>query len=517
MEINSDDLGEKGESRFKEFCADAGLICNKSDRDRTGWDFIVEFKYDDEENLDARPAPISAHFQVKAVRHATDRVALRLSSAERLAKDPKPSFIYVFAVNDDLSFRSAHILHLMDEPLGRILKRLREERASTDRKPVNQQAITFAIASMHELPLTGAALRAALTSLCSDMPGYIAEKRKQLDQIGFGENRFEATTTLRVPSMDHLVDGLLGLNPIEVVQFKPSETRFGITLPMRDQEAASGTMRVSPVPMDYCAITARETPLAPPVNFRAPVFTTPKAIPQQFAKLLIRHKLFEFHSTATSQRFSFQEEKVSAARCTIKEWVDFLRFQVMLFTETGTLSITPDRGKRINLRLRFQEKIDPKPFNSALELFKMAEEIFKIAGIANRDFAFDDIASSHAHIRLVASFVRGEELSGILRVEGEKPDTSAIPARASGLYINQFDIAGVTLGFCANVEMFCVEEGHAIQWRSSDTSVISVDPLENEDAYEEFCERMKTENPAEIVMIGAKDAQSDFIVDSSDA
>ena len=32
--MTPDELGEKGESKFKELCADAGLICNKSDRDK---------------------------------------------------------------------------------------------------------------------------------------------------------------------------------------------------------------------------------------------------------------------------------------------------------------------------------------------------------------------------------------------------------------------------------------------------------------------------------------------------
>ena len=44
--LNSDELGEKGESRFQEFCVDEKLTCNKSSRDRTGWDFLVEFPFE---------------------------------------------------------------------------------------------------------------------------------------------------------------------------------------------------------------------------------------------------------------------------------------------------------------------------------------------------------------------------------------------------------------------------------------------------------------------------------------
>jgi hypothetical protein len=103
--LNSDELGEKGESRFKEFCADAKLICNKSDRDRAGWDFIVDFPFVDQKalSLDNRVAPSSCHIQVKTVYASTRSVRLKLNMAERLAKELKPSFVFVIKVNEDLA------------------------------------------------------------------------------------------------------------------------------------------------------------------------------------------------------------------------------------------------------------------------------------------------------------------------------------------------------------------------------------------------------------------------------
>ncbi len=86
--LTPDELGEKGESHFKEICADAQLICNKSDRDRdrAGWDFIVDFPFIDQEelSLDKRIAPPSCHIQVKTVYASTKSVRLKLNMAERL-------------------------------------------------------------------------------------------------------------------------------------------------------------------------------------------------------------------------------------------------------------------------------------------------------------------------------------------------------------------------------------------------------------------------------------------------
>jgi hypothetical protein len=63
-------LGEKGESRFKEFCTDANLIANKAAIDAMGWDYLVECPYPDPDAttpLDKRPHPIECKIQVKTV------------------------------------------------------------------------------------------------------------------------------------------------------------------------------------------------------------------------------------------------------------------------------------------------------------------------------------------------------------------------------------------------------------------------------------------------------------------
>ncbi|CUX57367.1 hypothetical protein AGR7C_Lc220161 [Agrobacterium deltaense Zutra 3/1] len=65
ISLDSDQLGEKGELLFQTLCVDAQLICNKATRDRSGWDFIVEFPIDHTNpgQLDERSNPISCRFQ----------------------------------------------------------------------------------------------------------------------------------------------------------------------------------------------------------------------------------------------------------------------------------------------------------------------------------------------------------------------------------------------------------------------------------------------------------------------
>lgn len=188
MSLDSDQLGKKGEARFTEICSDARLTCNPSTYDRTGWDFIVEFPYLDEQQstLDKRRSPISCHIQLKTMWESNDTFKMRLSSAERLAKEPKPSFVYVLKVNKKLEFVSAYLVHLLDDNLATILKRLRNEHAKAATK-INNKYIAFSASRTGQLlSPTGDVLRKTLEALCSsDLDSYMSEKRKQLKTLGF--------------------------------------------------------------------------------------------------------------------------------------------------------------------------------------------------------------------------------------------------------------------------------------------------------------------------------------------
>ncbi|MGO4660194.1 hypothetical protein AB4Z34_36430, partial [Ensifer sp. 2YAB10] len=134
--LTSDELGEKGESRFRELCADAKLVCNKSERDRVGWDFTVDFGFSSQGDisLDKRLPPVSCQVQVKTITSNSRSVRVRLNMAERLAKDVKPAFIFVLRVNDKNSFIDAYLLHIYGSRLEAILKRLRKESAAGTEK-----------------------------------------------------------------------------------------------------------------------------------------------------------------------------------------------------------------------------------------------------------------------------------------------------------------------------------------------------------------------------------------------
>lgn len=192
-----------------ELCADAKLVCNQSDRDRTGWDFIVEFQFETEvgvlEPLESRKTPVSCHVQVKTLLDKNDKIKMRLSSAERLAKELKPSFVYIFKVNSALEFTEAYLIHVLDKPLGKILKRLRKEDAIGTTKP-NRKAI-YMLASIDDIHIapTGQGLRDALSSAVeTELHLYAAKKAAQLEKLGFEERPYITKMTLHLDNRDDL-------------------------------------------------------------------------------------------------------------------------------------------------------------------------------------------------------------------------------------------------------------------------------------------------------------------------
>ena len=280
--LNSDELGEKGEAVFRSLCADVKLVCNKAERDRTGWDFIVEFPFErtrEGRTLDARSAPLSCHIQQKTVWKGNDRIKIRLSSAERLAKELKPSFFYVLQIDEELGVSGAWLIHLIDGPLGLILKRLRSEEKKGNTK-INSVYITFDVSKVgSKIMPTGQALREAILDACGeDVHGYLNKKQDQLLRLGFDFGCYKTELTLQVESERELVDTFLGIRQDAVIKnIKTFETRFGVSLPAEPTSQLGGKLNVETNSSRYMHHYVSQTAYGSPLRFQWGSCICPKA------------------------------------------------------------------------------------------------------------------------------------------------------------------------------------------------------------------------------------------------
>jgi hypothetical protein len=261
--LNSDELGEKGEQRFAELCADAKLTCNKASRDRSGWDFLVEFPFEPPtllQSLDRRPQPPDCRVQVKTVWTDQTNIKLRLSSAERLAKLLQPTCICVLTVSDALEVQSLYVIHILDEVLETILRETRKCQAR-DGTLVNKEFIRSRFRTCtKELAATGAALRHAFAEISgTDRVAYIKHKQDQIDNLGATGNIFTGSFSIKAESDSELVDIMLGYKIGNLTAFTANETRWNIALPIAAFDGAgAGTIRVIPTPAE-AELTIRDT------------------------------------------------------------------------------------------------------------------------------------------------------------------------------------------------------------------------------------------------------------------
>jgi hypothetical protein len=296
---NNDELGEMGQAYFSQICARTGLVCNQAkDRDRTGWDFIVEFKFPNIKEapaLESRGRPISCHIQVKTMHDTRTRFQMPLSSAEYLAKEQKPSFVYVLRVNNKFEFVEAFLIHILDDPLSVILKRLRQERAAKT-TAINKKRISLSIQSGIRLDTTGDSLRGALEKFCGhDAHAYVVRKNDQLEKLGFEGKRLEIQCTLHAKNTDELVDVFLGLKSgIRASNTRVYETRFGIKIPEHeDNPTGESKISISPSPVDRCPISFREDSLSPHITFDGEIYLPAiPNLPSDVFKCLVKTELF---------------------------------------------------------------------------------------------------------------------------------------------------------------------------------------------------------------------------------
>lgn len=460
--LNADELGEKGEKRFSEICVDAHLICNKSTRDRTGWDFIVEFPFEpqsDQSTLDKRPVTISCCVQVKTTWNSNDKFRMPLSAAERLAKEPKPAFVYVLQINKELEFVNAYLVHILDDNLATILKRLRKEHAKGC-TATHQKTITFhASQTGQNLPPAGEAFRNLVKVLCEpDMQAYIAKKAKQVDTLGFSPERYEIKTQLRPLSRPELVDVFLGLRKADISDLRTFETRFGIKIAVPEPSTAKGaiTMDIQPGEADQCRVTVRENAILPPAVFDCSVFFP--AIPNLSRdELKIRMESQFFQLIVEYQgllRLTLKQDVIESGRFEIEDWINLTKMLITLCEGTGSITIMPSKilGE---LMVPISSKLDADCMyhRYLLEAFEGTQKLFKRYGAAPPKVSLVEINNVIDKLVVANRVFGGAQNIPPLLFKATWPPENKLPENAEAVYIDFITVADVTLAYYAVAEL----------------------------------------------------------------
>jgi tetratricopeptide (TPR) repeat protein len=106
---NDYDVGDLGEIEFHRWCIKGGIVANRAQYDRKGWDFIIElpasgprFRHDE----------FTAKVQVKATKSGAANARIKLDNLARMVTDPAPWFVLYYEFDQFGNMLSAYMVHV---------------------------------------------------------------------------------------------------------------------------------------------------------------------------------------------------------------------------------------------------------------------------------------------------------------------------------------------------------------------------------------------------------------------
>jgi len=239
------DLGGIGEATLTTWAHEVGISPKRATHDVNGWDFLLVLprpgaNVAPPSPLDLDPPDMSCLVQVKATRDATKPIKVKLSNWQRLATTPLPAFFLVMEVSATNKPQRAFLVHVGEEWIARVLKRLRQTKPS-ERGKLNRRSLALSVNDEHALPgLDGTALSAAIREATgTNAYDYFSAKRRWIETVGYEEGRFQVTFTFGVTERDELYDMMADFaigerKQLPIASYRAREVRFGIAADIRN-------------------------------------------------------------------------------------------------------------------------------------------------------------------------------------------------------------------------------------------------------------------------------------------
>lgn len=243
------------ELEFEHFCGQIDAVCNRVSDDQTGWDFIVEFRPDDDPEVppDLRPAPRRAFVQIKHSTSESNVCELKLSNALRYAEDEQPWFVIFFSYDEGSSKPgNVYVKHIWTSEMGTILRESR--RAHVLGKKLNRTNIRLKFLKPEQCAENP--LLRILGILEQTGPAYGQQKAQLARGLGY-DSDVAATGTFTLAegvTLQEFVSLQLGLiDSLPIERFTFVDQRFNIPIPRR--EMGPGRISIAPRPVRECVVS----------------------------------------------------------------------------------------------------------------------------------------------------------------------------------------------------------------------------------------------------------------------
>jgi len=237
-----DRLPQFAERHFASLCAAAGVVCNRSEEDELGWDFLLQFpaRRTPGRPADMEPAGPEAFVQVKSTRSAPLVARTKLSNALHAAQNARPFFIVLIIPGE--SAPQVYAKHFWKTEIARTLRRVRlAERAGDASFNKRHLDIRLTETDAHS------DLLGWMRQTIEDVkPSYGAEKSRIAATVGHedGFGLMDVTFEGGAEDLLNLHLGLIDSIPIKRASYVPH--RFGIAAAKPELELENARMSIEP-------------------------------------------------------------------------------------------------------------------------------------------------------------------------------------------------------------------------------------------------------------------------------
>lgn len=486
-----DRLGAIGEGYFNALCLKAKLKCSTVFPDKTGKDFVVETSLQPatpERSLDKRPAPTQIIAQVKTILAKNSTVRISMSVAERLTKDTRPAIICVFRIGADDTIKSMAIIHLLDDQLASILKRMR--RASTrGRVQPHKNSISIKVPNASWVEASKTELARTLMALPgAGMADYAKEKIRQLDELGFDQARFTMHFSVTTRSEDDLVEKFLGLSPLSADNVNLFENRFSIPLPVEDA-SGPGTLHFEPHHSLHGTLELKSTVTGTTVKTIASIaMIGPPILSEDNIRVSVQTPLGRFILGGGGWTYKCPDDFSLADHHTAKTWVDYLLFNGIL--ARGRFRVTLFADDREPLAMEVDEP--RRAFDKFDQYADLAGLVRKILSHADLEDVGFPIARARDESRQLSYLARVlETADGMFSVADDSEPPIELKSEKTA-YVSALDLMGTWVGvfFPMTVNAEDVDGVRSLVGKQSSKAIIEkLNDAKLEASFERFREK----------------------------
>jgi len=462
------DLGTMGERYFGAWCAQAGLIANGSEIDRTGWDYYVEFPFENEDpQKEIHTAAKECKIQVKSSDKNEGKLSIKLQNLRRLITAQMPAF-FLFLEFDNLDTpQKAYLVHVDNLMISSVLQRLHKIEQSDEENKFNKRTMTVYYDEKNILEiLDGRCLKEKLEGYIGDnIAEYIKEKIKHLESTGFEDGFAQVTIeTEGEENVENLINASLGKNvAVEIKHLKASRARFKIDYNSSSIESGGGYLRITDVkPNANGKVSFRESRNEVPLSFSARLYRSPLVTdqtPQDLKIFRIESNAFELLCNPFTGHVRFNFSLGQGVRLQIHEFRDIFRLLRLLSNKGQTFFVELYFEKMLRFETKSVSSGFDFNFSKELYLIECAQIIVSNYEVAEKiQISLDELLRNEGNIYFLSKILTDAPDSFITEFELEKSTQELkekviclLPAQAQiGNYF--FGVIVVLEGRASNLE-----------------------------------------------------------------